>query len=87
MVKRKVKEYVNEWEIRCYKDGLPDSSPLEIKDLVPSYKRICMCILNNDLNFLGLGFAGKKSLYYSEYKRIEINERNKNVYPKQLKLF
>lgn len=73
------------WEKRCYKKGIPDEAPFQLKDKVPSYKRICLAILNNDLQLTSLGYEPKKSKYYSILKRIEISAR---VYKgKQLKLF
>jgi predicted phosphoadenosine phosphosulfate sulfurtransferase len=73
------------WERRCYKNGIPDEAPSELGDRVPSYKRICLAILNNDLQLTSLGYYPKKSKYYSILKRIEIDAR---IYKgKQLKLF
>ena len=42
-------------------------------------------ILNNEANFETLGFAAKKSKFYSELKRIEIEKRPKKY--KQLSIF
>ena len=75
-VKSKVKLYVSRWEKRCYNKGIPDEAPIEIFDKVPSYKKIAMCLLNNDLNLTGLGFSEKKSKYYSILKQIELKDRN-----------
>jgi len=80
----KVEEYVNEWERRCYKKGIPDEAPIELADKVPSYKRIVMAILKNDLNLSSLGYKTKDSKYYSILKRIEIDAREYNG--KQYKL-
>jgi len=67
-----------DWESKCYFNGIPDEAPLDIKDKVPSYKRIAMAILNNDYPLQSLGFTPKKSKYYHELKKIEIEQRNKN---------
>jgi len=73
------------WEKRCYKDGIPDEAPFQLADKVPSYKRICIAILKNDMNLTSLGFEPKNSKYYSILKKIEIDARpTKNG--KQLKL-
>lgn len=74
------------WEQRCYSDGIPDDVPVEIFDRVPSYKRIALAILKNDYPLKTLGFTPKESKYYGMFKRIEIENRdkNKNI---QLKLF
>ena len=85
MVHGKIKEYIEMWERRCYKNGIPDEAPSELGDKVPSYKRICLAILNNDLQLTSLGYYHKQSKYYSILKRIEIDAR---IYKgKQLKLF
>ena len=83
----KIEKYIQEWERRCYYNGIPDEVPKEISHLVPSYKKIALAILKNDYSLNSLGFTPKVSKYYIELKRIEIAERNKNIYPKQLKLF
>jgi predicted phosphoadenosine phosphosulfate sulfurtransferase len=80
----KVVEYVETWEKRCYKNGIPDDAPTELNDKVPSYKKICHALLNNDLNLTALGYSSKQSKFYSILKRIEIEARPSKV--KQLKL-
>lgn len=81
-MRAKIEEYIKTWENRCYSDGLPDVAPDEIKHLVPSYKRIAMAILKNDLRDLGI--MPRESKWYGVFKRIEIDNRNDK--PKQLKL-
>lgn len=73
----KIRNYIKTWEHRCYEDGIPDEVPDEISDRAPSYKRIAIAILNNDLTDLGI--ARKKSKYYSILKGIEIKERKMNL--------
>lgn len=58
--------------------GIPDDVPKEIFDMVPSYKRIAIAILKNDYSLKSLGFSPKTSEYYNAYKRIEIEQRNKD---------
>lgn len=70
-------EYIETWESRCYYNGIPDEVANEIKDKVPSYKKIAIAILNNDHPLQSLGFTPKKSKYYHELKKIEIEKRNK----------
>jgi predicted phosphoadenosine phosphosulfate sulfurtransferase len=79
---REIQRFINEWEKRCYKKGLPDEAPVELKDKVPSYKQIALCILNNNLKPLGI--EGRKTKYYSVLKGIEIDKREFNG--KQIKL-
>lgn len=84
-MKGKIQAYITEWEKRCYFNGIPDEAPyeLEIRNKVPSYRKICIAILKNDYPLKTLGFTPKKSKYYDAYKKIEIENRQKN---KQLKL-
>ena len=71
------------WENRCYYNGLPDDSPQEIFDMVPSYHRICLAILRNDYSLKTLGFTPVKSEVYDDLKKIELGI---SKYPLQLKL-
>jgi len=84
-MKDQIMEYIKTWEKRCYFDGIPDEAPheLEIRNKVPSYRKICLAILKNDYALKSLGFTPKKSKYYHAYKKIEIENRQKT---KQLKL-
>jgi predicted phosphoadenosine phosphosulfate sulfurtransferase len=84
-MKEKIVEYIKTWESRCYFNGIPDEAPheLEVRNKVPSYRRICFAILKNDYSLKTLGFTPTKSKYYDAYKKIEIEQRIKN---KQLKL-
>lgn len=68
-----IKEYIDVWKQRCYHEDIPDDAPLEIFDKVPSYKKIAIAILKNDLKILGV--TPKVSKYYSMLKKIEIEER------------
>lgn len=68
---REIKQYIKTWEGRCYSDGIPDEAPKEIDDMVPSYKRIAMAVLKNDLKLIGL--SPPVSDYYSILKCIELN--------------
>lgn len=85
-MKRKIQNYVNQWEQQCYSNGIPDEAPkeLEKRDLVPSYRRICIAIMKNDTNLKSLGFSSNKSVYYDNIKYNELLLRNKQM---QLKLF
>jgi len=83
-MKEKIEKYIKTWEDRCYSTGIPDEAPQEITHKVSDYKKICIAILKNDKALKTLGFEPKKTLIYSEFKRIEIEDRNK---VKQLKIF
>jgi len=82
----KVNDYIKAWENRCYPQGIPDEAPIEVNDKVPSYKKICIALLKNDMNLTSLGYEQKKTKYYSMLKRIELSARNDGK-PKQLRLF
>ena len=75
---KKINEYIEVWKERCYHEDIPDESPMEILEKVPSYKRIVMAILKNDYPLKTLGFTPKKSKYYNILKKIELEERAKN---------
>jgi predicted phosphoadenosine phosphosulfate sulfurtransferase len=77
IMRTKIDSYIKTWEDRCYHNGIPDEAPVEIFDMVPSYKRIAIAILKNDLSDIGIN--GKKSEYYGILKRIEINKRNEKL--------
>ena len=81
---KEVKDYILKWE-RVYSNGIPDEAPIRLNQLnkVPSYKRIALAILNNDLEKIGVK---KRSYWYSELKRIELEARG-DIKVKQLKLF
>lgn len=64
---------------RCYKEDIPDEVPIQLNEKVPSYKKIALCLLKNDLNLKGLGYDTKRSDWYDYYKRIELNERKKQL--------
>ena len=79
-MKEKILNYIKTWEQRCYHEGIPDEAPyeLEIRNKVPSYRKICIAIMKNDYSLKTLGFNPQKSIYYNELKRIELNERSQS---------
>ena len=80
-MKEKILNYINDWENKCYKDGIPDEAPLRLEQLgkVPSYRRICIAILKNDFALKTLGFSPPKSEVYNELKRIELEQRKLKI--------
>lgn len=82
---KRIYGYIESWEKRCYKNGIPDEAPTELERnlLAPSYRQICIAILKNDYTLKTLGYSGKKSKYYDVYKKIELTNRGKII---QLKL-
>lgn len=83
-MKKEVKDYLLKWE-QVYSKGIPDEVPSRLDELnkAPSYKRIALAILNNDIDKIG---ARKKSKWYSELKRIELSAKGK-IKNKQYRLF
>jgi len=83
-MKKEINQYIKKWE-KVYSNGIPDEAPIRLNELnkVPSYKKIAMSILNNDLKNI---CEPKKSIWYSNLKRIELKQRGllKN---EQLRLF
>jgi predicted phosphoadenosine phosphosulfate sulfurtransferase len=47
------------WEDRCYSKGIPDEVPelLAKTNRAPSWKKIAICLLKNDMKLRGLGFT------------------------------
>ena len=80
-MRAKVKSYIKTWKGRGYSEDIPDKVPERLMQLgiAPSYKAICFAILKNDHSMQSLGFTPKKSKWYSELKRIEIAQREKNA--------
>lgn len=60
------------WINRCYSDGIPDEVPelLSKTGRAPSWKKIAMCLLKNDMKLRGLGFT-EASYDANLIKRIE----------------
>ena len=56
----RIERYIRIWQERCYPDGIPDECPfskLSDTNQVPSYKKIAIAILNNDVHMYSLGFS------------------------------
>lgn len=87
-MKTKVQNYISDWEIKCYKEGIPDEAPLRLEQLnkVPSYRRIVKAILKNDIHLESLGFSRPFNQTYSDIKKEELIRRGVIKESKQLKL-
>jgi len=72
-------KYNQIWKTRGYPEDIPEEVPEVLFRLkrAPSYKAICITILNNDVSLRSLGMTPKASKVYSELKRIQIQERNR----------
>lgn len=78
-MKRKIQQYVKDWERKGYSHGIPQEAPprLEANNRVPSYRQICRAIMRNDLALTTLGFSRPKTDAYMAIKRVEIEARNR----------
>ncbi len=76
-MENKIQQYIKKWIRQGYPAGIPDEVPGELmrNNLAPSYKAIATAILKNDHNLIGLGFNGKKSVWYDALKKIELKKR------------
>ena len=88
-MKKKIQDYIQDWEKKCYFSGIPDEAPIRLEQLnkVPSYRLICKAILKNDHALQVLGFTKNKTKVYHELKTIELIERGVIKPDNQLKLF
>lgn len=80
-MQNKIHQYISKWENQGYALGLPDEAPSKLEQLnkVPSYRKICMAILKNDLTLSTLGYNRQKPDSYGFFKRIELAERAKKM--------
>jgi predicted phosphoadenosine phosphosulfate sulfurtransferase len=87
-MKKKIQNYINKWEKRCYKEGIPDEAPSRLEQLnkVPSYRQICIAIMKNDNSLKTLGFTQNKCNSCHILKRQELLEKVKIKESNQLKL-
>lgn len=78
---KRVKQYITSWRSKGYPEDIQDEVPhiLMKLGLAPSYKAICLALLNNDTNLTALGFSGKVSKWYSAFKKVEIEERERKL--------
>lgn len=68
------------WRKRCYSDDLPDELPklLEATNRAPTWRKIAICLLKNDMKLKGLGFTEEtynKNLIRVLKKSIDLSEQ------------
>ena len=87
--KDRIINYIKMWEARCYRGGIPDKAPRRLEQLgrVPSYRRVCICIMKNDFSLSFLGYEKNKPSVYHELKKEELIERGVIKPDTQLKIF
>lgn len=76
-MKQKILEYIAKWERQGYPQGIPDAADPKLEALgkCPSYRKICMAILRNDVALSSLGYTRQPTDAYMSIKRIEIAAR------------
>ena len=73
--KEKIPLWAEKWKSQGYEKGIPDEADLQMekKRDVPSWRRVCRCILSNDITLKGLGFSQPKCQAYSTIKKITLS--------------
>lgn len=76
--KRRFKKFIHCWRDRGYKK-IPQEAPIELENKcwVPSWRRMCRCILRNDFYCKGLGQTQPKSEAYGKFKQIQLQRKGK----------
>lgn len=76
---QRISAYVSMWESRCYEAGIPDDLPelLAKTNRAPSWKKIAVCILRNDMKLRGLGYT-EESYNRELIRAIEGAEKQKS---------
>lgn len=75
------KKFIACWKKRGY-DKIPDEAPseLEAKQWVPSWRRMCRCLLRNDYYCKGLGQTQPKSEAYEKFKDMKrVKQENEKI--------
>lgn len=69
--------WVKKWEGRGYSNGIPDEADLgvELAERAPSYRRVCIAIMKNDVQLESLGYTREMCAMYMSIKREEIERR------------
>ena len=82
-MKEKICAWVKKWEGRGYSNGIPDEADLgiELSERAPSYRRICMAIMRNDVQLESLGYTREVCMAYIAIKRDELRKAGKFVRP------
>jgi predicted phosphoadenosine phosphosulfate sulfurtransferase len=77
--KARFEKFIHCWKDRGY-DKIPQEAPIELENKcwVPSWRRMCRCILRNDYYCKGLGQTQPKSEAWGKFKQIK-EMRNANT--------
>lgn len=73
----KILVFLKWWTDRGYPNGIPDFAEPgeEASKKVPSWRRICKCLLRNDYWCKGLSFTMQKATNFAQYQKIMRNRR------------
>ena len=73
-MREKILAWVKKWEGRGYSGGIPDEADLgiELAERAPSYRRICLAIMKNDVQLESLGYTREPCAIYMSIKREEL---------------
>lgn len=79
-MREKILAWVKKWEGRGYSSGIPDEADLgiELAERAPSYRRICMAIMKNDIQLESLGYTRELCAVYMSIKREELVKRGES---------
>lgn len=79
-MKEKINNYILSWNKKGYFE-IPEEGNIRLEQLnkIPSYKKICMAILKNDVSLKTLGQTQIKTNSYHELKRIELGIINNQL--------
>ena len=74
-------KFIAGWKDRGY-TSIPDEAPIELENKcwVPSWRRMCKCILRNDYWCKGLGQTQPKSEAYIKWKEIKAKRKKQQEY-------
>lgn len=80
-MRQKIRQYISKWLEQGYQSGIPDEAPIKLEAMnkVPSYRKICMAILKNDIHLTTLGYSRPICEEYGILKRIELSARSEAV--------
>lgn len=80
VIEKRIDQYIATWLDNKGYQEIPDEVPSQLmeENLAPSYKAICLAILKNDHHCISLGMSPPESKWYSELKRIELEQRKKD---------
>lgn len=76
-MREKIAAWIKKWEGRGYSHGIPDEADIgiELAERAPSYRRVCLAIMKNDVQLESLGYTREFCAIYMSIKREELAKR------------